>query len=38
MLNSGGIKLSTCQSMTTKLRDYVDAGHGGVPRVERFIQ
>ena len=26
MLNSGGIKLSTCQSLTSKLRGCVDAG------------
>ena len=38
MLNSGVIKLSTCQSLTSKLRDCVDAGPRGIPHVARFIQ
>jgi hypothetical protein len=38
MLNSGGIKLSTCQSLTSKIRGCVDAGPGGIPHVARFIQ
>jgi len=36
--NSGGIKLSTCQSLGLKPRGHVDDGCGGVPHVERFIQ
>lgn len=38
MLNSGGIKLSTCQTLTPKLRGCVDAGLRGIPHVARFIQ
>jgi hypothetical protein len=38
LLNSGGIKLSTCQSLTSKLRGCVDAGPGGIPHAARFIQ
>lgn len=38
MLNSGGIKLSTCQSLTSKLRGCVDAGPRGIPDVARFVQ
>ena len=36
--NSGEIKLSTCQSLTSKLRGCVDAGPGGIPHAARFIQ
>ena len=36
--NSGGIKLSTCQSLGLKTRGHVDDRCGGVPHVERFIQ
>ena len=38
MLNSGGIKMSTCQSLTSNLRGCVDAGLRGIPHVARFIQ
>ena len=38
MLNSGGIKLSTCQSLASELRGCVDAGPRGIPHVARFIQ
>jgi hypothetical protein len=38
LLNSGGIKKSTCQSPTSKLRGCVDAGPGGIPHAARFIQ
>jgi len=38
MLDSGGIKLSTCQTQTSKLRGCVDAGLRGIPHVARFIQ
>jgi len=38
MLNSGGIKLSTCQSLTSKLRGCVDAVPGGIPHAARFIE
>ncbi len=38
MLNSGGIKLSSCQSLISKIRGCVDAGPGGIPHVARFIQ
>ncbi len=38
MLNSGGLKLSTCQSLTSKLRGCVDVGPGGIPHAARFIQ
>lgn len=38
MLNNGGIKLSTCQSLTSKLRGCLDAGPRGIPHVARFIQ
>jgi len=38
MLNSGGIKMSSCQSLRSKLRGCVDAGPRGVPHVARFIQ
>jgi len=30
MLNSGGIKLTSCQSLRSKLRGCVDAGHGRI--------
>ena len=36
--NSGGIKLSTCQSLGLKTRGHVDDRCGGVPHVARFIQ
>lgn len=36
--NSGGIKLSTCQSLALESRGNVDVGCGGVPHVARFIQ
>jgi len=36
--NSGGIKLSTCQSLGLKTRGHVDDRYGGVPHVARFIQ
>ena len=38
ILNSGGVKLSTCQSLTSKIRGCMDAGPGGIPHVARFIQ
>jgi len=38
LLNSGGIKLSTCQSLTSKLRDCVYAGPGEIPHAARFIE
>ena len=38
MSNSGGIKLSTCQSLGLKPRGHVDDRCGGVPHVERSIQ
>ena len=38
MLNIGGIKLSTCQSLIFKLMGCVDAGPRGIPHVARFIQ
>ncbi len=38
MSNSGGIKLSTCQSLGWKPRGHVDDRCGGVPHVARFIQ
>jgi hypothetical protein len=38
LLNSGGIKLTTCQSLISKLRGCADAGHRVVPNVARFIQ
>jgi len=38
MLNNGGIKLSTCQSLTSKLRGCLDAGPREIPHVARFIQ
>ena len=37
MLNSGGIKLSTCKTLTSKIRGCEDAGPGGIPHVARFI-
>lgn len=37
MHNSGGIKLTTFQSLTSKLRGCVDAGLRGVPHVARFL-
>jgi hypothetical protein len=37
MLNSGGIKLSTCQSLISKIRGCVDAGPGGIPHVTMKI-
>jgi len=36
--NSGGIKLSTCQSLGLKTRGHVDDRCGGVPHVARFVQ
>jgi hypothetical protein len=36
--NSGGIKLSTCQSLGLKTRGHVDDRFGGVPHVARFAQ
>jgi hypothetical protein len=36
--NSGGIKLSTCQSLGLKPRGHVDDRCGGVPHVARFVQ
>jgi hypothetical protein len=36
--NSGGIKLSTCQSLGLKPSTHVDDRYGGVPHVVRFIQ
>jgi hypothetical protein len=36
--NSGGIKLSTCQSLGLKNRGYVEDRCGGVPHVARFVQ
>jgi len=38
LLNSGGIKMSSCQSLRSKLGGCVDAGPGGVPHVARFVQ
>jgi hypothetical protein len=38
MLNSGGLKLSICQSLTSRLRGCVDVGPGGIPHAARFIQ
>jgi hypothetical protein len=38
MLNSGEIRLSTIQSLTSKLRGCVDAGPRGISHVARFIQ
>jgi len=38
MLNSCGIKMSTCQSLISKIRGCVDAGPRGVPHVARSIQ
>jgi hypothetical protein len=38
VLNIGGIKLSTCQSLGLKSRDTVDDRCGGVPHVARFVQ
>jgi transposase len=37
MLNSGRIKLFTCQSLTSKLRGCVDAGPIGIPHVARDL-
>jgi hypothetical protein len=34
----GGIKLSTCQILTSKLRDRMIVRRGGIPHVARFIQ
>jgi hypothetical protein len=36
--NSGGIKLSTCQSLRLKTRGHVDDRCRGVPHVARFVQ
>ena len=38
LLNSGGIKLSTCQSLGLKTRGHVDDRCGGIPHVARFVQ
>ena len=38
MLNSGGLKMSTCQSQRSKLGGCVDVGPGGVPHAARSIQ
>jgi hypothetical protein len=38
LLNSGGIKMFTCQSLISKLRGCVDARPGGTPHAIRFIQ
>jgi len=34
---TGTLKMPACQSPTSKIRDFVDAGPGGIPHDVRFI-